>query len=304
MPFRPVGLLGHIAIYSLNLLLLRTVLHPDGYEVDCDEVASRGGAPGTWDQLTHVWRSWFSLDGLRELSAIWTATRKGASVRLTAKAGALGARPSSERLEVVRDVGLALADGVTAGLAGLVGLRRWGGPRERMEDARRRLKESGIEMPMDQVLGRLAYSEGVWRGYGERLEAVEKGFELVGAGGASEGEVVELLVRAGECGAKGLVVRYWGDIERRAGEGNLFRHPGFVVALLRAAIGVDDGVWLRRLDERLRAAAPRDVWGVWGGRTLVTLVGIVNVFSDLRGMKAVAARFLRSHLDTGLLWTS
>ena len=169
-PFGSMPLLGHMAIYSLNLLLLRTVLHPEGYEFREREIESREEGPRPWDRLSSLWRSWFSMDSLRGLAAIWTAVRSGDRVVLKARPR-FGGSSSSNGLRSLRDVGSALADGVTAGLAGLMERGREYATFGLMEDVREELLDAGIDIHVDLLMRRLrACSLGYGGGYGERIE--------------------------------------------------------------------------------------------------------------------------------------
>ncbi|MEO5345468.1 MAG: ATP-binding protein [Magnetococcus sp. YQC-9] len=68
-------LLGYLAVYSLNLIILRSVLDPAGWIFD--EGAHAGGEDGVpaWDRLTHLWRSWFSSEHLARLRGILKTRR-------------------------------------------------------------------------------------------------------------------------------------------------------------------------------------------------------------------------------------
>jgi hypothetical protein len=53
-PYPSLPMLGQLAIYSLNLVLIRSVVDSEGFtwRLDDDENRLR-----SWDQLTHLWRS-------------------------------------------------------------------------------------------------------------------------------------------------------------------------------------------------------------------------------------------------------
>ena len=140
--FGSMGLLGHLATYSLNLVLLRTVLSTDGFEFDEGRFGVYEGGTRAWDRLTCLWRSWFSMDSLRGLAAVWTATRDDGRIRLRAREGDR-AVVSSDRLESVENVYVALADDIGAGLAGMVVQERDGGC-DREALARLRLRPTSM----------------------------------------------------------------------------------------------------------------------------------------------------------------
>jgi hypothetical protein len=117
-PFEPLPLLGHLAVYSLNLVVLRTVLAKQEFRFDESLLTTHEDGHRPWDQLTHLWRSWLPLESLVGLSAVITARRDGAAVRLRPR-GAFGVPAGRSRLDDILNVSRALADDVTAGLAGL-----------------------------------------------------------------------------------------------------------------------------------------------------------------------------------------
>ncbi|MCB0510091.1 MAG: ATP-binding protein, partial [Bacteroidetes bacterium] len=60
-PFVCLPTLGYLAIYSLNLILLRTLLSPDGYIFDEEPISVYEEGARAWDRLIHLWRSWFPI---------------------------------------------------------------------------------------------------------------------------------------------------------------------------------------------------------------------------------------------------
>ena len=76
-PYGTVPLLGHYAIYSLNLIILITMLSKDEYVFDESLIPSRHeGGPRPWDQLTSLWRSWLAIDDLSGLATVVEANRR------------------------------------------------------------------------------------------------------------------------------------------------------------------------------------------------------------------------------------
>ena len=74
-PYSPLPLLGHLAIYSLNLVMLRTVLAEDGYRLREQDLAGEHVECRAWDRLVQLWRSWFPLENLTGVAAILDAGR-------------------------------------------------------------------------------------------------------------------------------------------------------------------------------------------------------------------------------------
>jgi adenylate kinase family enzyme len=118
-PFANLPTIGYLAIYILNLILLRTLLSPDGYTFDETKYESSIDGTRAWDSLIYLWHSWFSLETLNGLSAIFIAERNDTKIHLKIKKVSDTAS-SNNRLSLVHNVGKALADNITAGLSGLL----------------------------------------------------------------------------------------------------------------------------------------------------------------------------------------
>lgn len=147
-PFDRFSTPGYLAIYTLNLILLRTMFDPNGYTfVETDETTQKERFPsqdGTraWDRLTYLWRSWFSLETLNGLATIFTSKRDGEKVYLTMK----GTNPSIDRLTQVHNVSNALADNITAGLAGFLLHDSFEDSQTKLDDIRKKLDGEEIKL--------------------------------------------------------------------------------------------------------------------------------------------------------------
>lgn len=124
--FTDIPLMGHVAIYTLNLIILRTILDNKEFIFDecCYGSVEEGGDPdisGTrpWDKLAYIWRSWFPLESLNGLSAILAARRENSKIILNGCERVLSI-PSDDRIKNVLNVALTLADNITSGLVGLI----------------------------------------------------------------------------------------------------------------------------------------------------------------------------------------
>jgi hypothetical protein len=117
--FADLPIIGYLAIYTLNLLLLRTLLAPDGYIFDEAKYTPSVDGTRAWDRLTYLWRSWFSLETLNALAAILTAERDNTTIHLKIKRIS-GPSARGDRLNLVYNVGQTLADDIVAGLSGFL----------------------------------------------------------------------------------------------------------------------------------------------------------------------------------------
>ncbi|MEU7874048.1 ATP-binding protein [Dactylosporangium sp. NPDC049140] len=116
-PYPGLPLLGSLAVYSLNLVVVAAVLD----RLPVSDLAA-DDATSDWARLTSLWRSWFPSKSLVGLVGVLHGARSPGVVEFTRATGVEYGGP-----EVVRDavyeaavVAVGLADDLTAGLATLV----------------------------------------------------------------------------------------------------------------------------------------------------------------------------------------
>lgn len=112
-------LAGHIAIYSINLILLRILVSPEAFVFDETKIETHEDGARPWDRLTHIWRSWFSLDNLNGITVVMTANREENEISIFAKEKFQVAE-SQNRLQTCLNVGISLGDNISSGLTGLI----------------------------------------------------------------------------------------------------------------------------------------------------------------------------------------
>jgi len=117
-PFPSFPLVGHISIYSLNLILLRTLLSSNDYIFDEDKISLYPDGVRAWDRLTFLWRSWFSIENLNGLAAIFSSERNINKIQMRIK-DTFGTPISKNRLDTTLNVSQALSDNILTGLAGI-----------------------------------------------------------------------------------------------------------------------------------------------------------------------------------------
>lgn len=119
--FEGLPLMGHAAIYTMNLMLVSAVLSPNGhtFEQSSDLTSADGTLP--WERLINLWRSWFSIERLNEVTAILDASYNydEEQVLLTARDD-FNTSLSTSKLDMLLNVSIALADQVNIGLFGLL----------------------------------------------------------------------------------------------------------------------------------------------------------------------------------------
>lgn len=118
VPFEDHPLLGHMAIYSINLVLLRLIAGRAPFVFEECAIARHEDGTRPWDRLIHMWRSWFSLGNLNGMAAVMLAERSGESIKVGLK-DKFQVEEGKSRLRELHNVALSLGDDVTAGLAGL-----------------------------------------------------------------------------------------------------------------------------------------------------------------------------------------
>jgi len=174
--FDDLPLIGHLAIYSMNLVLLRTVLSPNGYIFQENIILPHEDGTRAWDRLTHLWRSWFSLESLNGLTAILTAKREDKQIHLKGK-DVFSISSSSDRLNAVLNVSLALADNITSGLTGLLSHDSYRSNIIELEEIENLLNSENLHLNLEITLKKL---KG-WRGkirFINRREILDNYFDL------------------------------------------------------------------------------------------------------------------------------
>ncbi|MDX8147717.1 hypothetical protein SK854_36795 [Lentzea sp. BCCO 10_0061] len=149
-PFVHLSALGHTAIYSLNLIVLRTVLSVEGYVFDESLFSVPDSGCRPWDRLVYLWRSWYSLEALSGVSTILEAKRVDDEICLAGR-DIFQAPVRNTRLDDVFNVAEALADDITAGLAGIYVYDSSFGKQVDLDKIGSRLLREGIDLSVEVV---------------------------------------------------------------------------------------------------------------------------------------------------------
>ena len=112
--------LGHLAIYSLNLLTLRTVLAEETYDFYDRMIDVSVDGARTWDRLAAFWRSWFSPENLHALSAVFRVAGAGREFVTLAPKENFALRSTAEGLGIQRDIASCLGDTPVQALCSLI----------------------------------------------------------------------------------------------------------------------------------------------------------------------------------------
>lgn len=120
-------LLGLMATYSLNLIILAASLNKDGIIFKPNDYSSTGAykaESGPWNALTSLWKAWFPTVELVALSGILTAKRDQTSSIVSIKQNKKGDTAHFEQpIEALLCVSHTLADPLLTGLSGLQSAR-------------------------------------------------------------------------------------------------------------------------------------------------------------------------------------
>lgn len=117
-PYKPLPLLGYLATYTLNLVMLRTVLGAASFDFDESRIGVTEGTCRPWEQMVQLWRSWLPLESLTGVAAIIDAVR-GEEMITVRRKPSFATRASRSRLDDVFNVADALGDDLLCALAGL-----------------------------------------------------------------------------------------------------------------------------------------------------------------------------------------
>jgi hypothetical protein len=116
--FEPHPLIGHLAVYSINLVVIRVIMSEGPYEFDEKIFLTHEDGTRPWDQLAHLWHSWFSIDSINGVTAVFKATRNATSL-IISPLSKISAAESRNRLETMYNVNKALGDNAISGIIGL-----------------------------------------------------------------------------------------------------------------------------------------------------------------------------------------
>jgi hypothetical protein len=169
VPFGDHPLVGHIAIYSINLILLRLVAGKRPFVFDESEVARHEDGTRPWDRLMHIWRSWFAIGNLNGLTAVMLAERDDSKITVTAKSK-FQAVESKSRLHEFHNVMLSLGDNASAGITGFYLYDPTDGSKSDLNNIEQRLAAEGFDLGPPLVVARLLV-------LAQRFPDSPKGFE-------------------------------------------------------------------------------------------------------------------------------
>ena len=158
LPFGSHPLLGYVAIYSLNMILLRIVACRSDLVVHEEQIAKDADVTKPWDRLAHIWRAWFPPESLGVLGEVLHAERRGATVTLAFR-HRVQTTHADDMLRTFFNGAMALGDDANAGLAGLVLEDRSGKPVIPLSEVQRRLEASGIHLELQVAMRQLAVGE-------------------------------------------------------------------------------------------------------------------------------------------------
>lgn len=120
-----IPILGFASIYTLNLIILSSVLCKNGFVFDEGEYGRHDATSSEtkpWDKLTFLWRTWFSAENLTGLLTVFNARRDGNKIIIKCH-DKFEANSPSQPIDIQLCVSYALSDILNVGLAGLQSTR-------------------------------------------------------------------------------------------------------------------------------------------------------------------------------------
>ncbi|MEL6441388.1 MAG: hypothetical protein AAFQ80_19310 [Cyanobacteria bacterium J06621_8] len=154
-PFPIFPTVGHIAIYSLNLILLRTVLDPNTYIFDEEKILPYEDGTRAWDRLTFLWRSWFSIENLSGITAIIQSERQENKIGIKAN-DRFSNSSNINRLETIKNVSDALSDDILYGLIELSSLNSFSCDLILTRKIQKKLKSESIDIQLIVEINKLS----------------------------------------------------------------------------------------------------------------------------------------------------
>jgi hypothetical protein len=179
--FKDYPLLGHIAIYSINLILLRLMFAVPFIFSESKIMAHEDGTR-PWDRLIHIWRSWFSLDNLNGLTAIMQAQRKDTEITISLNTN-FQVKDSYNRLRTMYNVALTLADNAVGSIAGVLLLDPYREDSSNLKEVEQLLNSEQIDLELQIVLYQVYDYENRIRRGSEDIEGlfdtVKRAFKIL-----------------------------------------------------------------------------------------------------------------------------
>ncbi len=154
IPFSSHPLLGHIAIYSINLILMRIAVADKPFYFDENQIGIYEDGARPWDRLIHIWRSWFSLDNLNGIAAVMLSERLESQIKVQAKEK-FQITDSQNRLETCLRVAISLGDNISSGLIGLLLYEPSKHNQLAIDDLAKRLESERLDMKFHIAMERL-----------------------------------------------------------------------------------------------------------------------------------------------------
>ncbi|MBE7553913.1 MAG: ATP-binding protein [Anaerolineales bacterium] len=153
-PFPSYPMIGHMAIYSLNLILLRALLSSNGYTFNEEQIMPYVDGARAWDTLTFLWRSWFSIESLNGVTAVITSERDKNKIHLRMK-NTFSTPPSNSRLDSILNISTALSDNMLAGLTGILIYDAYKLDYALLDDYEQRLATENIDLRLEFLIKKL-----------------------------------------------------------------------------------------------------------------------------------------------------
>jgi hypothetical protein len=186
-PYGELPLIGHLATYTLNLVVLLACVVDEEYVLQEDRISGPRTVTRPWDQLSYLWRSWLGFDGLAGITSVVRCERDEDGIHIA------GPRPAylanrRDRLASIVQTATAIGDDITTGLAGLHLYDVTWSPPRMLRDIAARLSREHIDLDLP-ILLREAEHQGRHGSKRPLAELAEYAERSLMSGGRSRAEV-------------------------------------------------------------------------------------------------------------------
>jgi hypothetical protein len=142
-------LVGHISIYTLNLIILRAVIGDDEYVFNEQDIVKDTQKIRPWDRLTYLWLSWFSFDDLRSLTDVFTSRRMNSKIIIIPRRKFNTGKMDS-RLKVILNVSNTISNNILSGIVGLIVSQS--SSETNLSTIRNQLESENIDLELEFIL--------------------------------------------------------------------------------------------------------------------------------------------------------
>jgi NACHT conflict system protein len=235
-PFGNLPVIAYVAIYTVNLVTIRTIFSDEEYCFEDNARQSHDERAEIWTRLTHLWRSWFSIESLGGITAVMTGRRDKQKVLLRRRKS-FALPPRTDRLDSILNISLAVGDETTAGIVGLALFDPYGVNTMDLFEVEHKLNAERLDLTLEIALRKLRFLYGSALSKEEQHRLFGEYFRLLANSKWSNfGILIDLMLLMREIGVKRYYSEFANEFFRRVDlEYMLSTSPQTALALFRLA---------------------------------------------------------------------